>query len=84
MWLSIVIRNENGEKDPGNVNCCNIQEQFGGNYSKIEDGQKHSVAYDFMEIVLVRKAVDPTVGTLWDKYGNETVNLFDDWNVYIL
>ena len=32
-----------------------------------------------MEIVLIRKVVDPTATVLWEKYGNETVNLFEDW-----
>ena len=31
-----------------------------------------------MEIVLVRRVVDPTATVLWEKYGNETVNLFED------
>ena len=74
-----VTRSEDGKADPGNANYCNIQEQFVGNYSKIEDAQKHSVCFDFMESVLVRKVVDPTATVLWEKYGNETVNLFEDW-----
>ena len=49
-----------------------------GNYSKIEDVQKHLVAYDFMEIVLVRKVVNPNAIALWDKSGDETVHLFND------
>jgi hypothetical protein len=74
-----VTRSEDGEADPGNANYRNIQEQFVGNYSKIEDAQKHSVSYDFMEIVLVRKVVDSTATVLWEKYGSETVNLFENW-----
>ena len=71
-----VTRNEDGETDPGNASYRNIQEQFVGNYSKIEDAQKHSVAYNIMEIVLIRKVVDPNTSALWDKSGDETVNLF--------
>ncbi len=43
-----VTKSEDGEADPGNENYCNIQEQLVGNYSKIEDAQKHSISYDFM------------------------------------
>jgi hypothetical protein len=50
-----VTKNEDGETDPGNGNYQNIEEQFVGNYAKIEDAQKHFISYDFMEIVLVRK-----------------------------
>ena len=32
-----VTKNEDGEMDPGNGNYLNIQEQFVGNYAKIED-----------------------------------------------
>jgi hypothetical protein len=28
---------------------------------------------------LVRKVIDPTATVLWEKYGGETINLFDDW-----
>jgi hypothetical protein len=63
-----VTRSEDGEADLGNANYHNIQEQFVGNYSKIEHAQKHSASYDFMEIVLVRKVVDPTATVLWEKY----------------
>ncbi len=68
-----------GKADPGNANYHNIQEQFVGNYSKIDDAQKHSVSYDFIEIVLVRQVVDPTATVLWEKYGEVTINLFKDW-----
>ena len=74
-----VTKSEDGEADPGNANYRNIQEQFVGNYAKIEDAQKHSVSYDFMEIVLVRIVLDPTATELFNKYGSETVNLFEDW-----
>jgi hypothetical protein len=74
-----VTRSEDGEADLGNANDCNIQEQFVGNYPKIEDARKHSVSYDFIEIVLVRKVVDPTATDLWEKYDNETVTFFEDW-----
>jgi hypothetical protein len=47
-----VTRSKDGKADPGNANYCNIQGQIVGNYSKIEDAQKHSFNYDFMEIVL--------------------------------
>jgi hypothetical protein len=70
-----VTKSEDGEDDPGNASYHNIQEQFVGNYSKIEDAQKHSVSYDFMEIVLVRKVVDPTATVLWEKYGEETIKI---------
>ena len=55
----IVTRNEDGETDPGNARYSNIQKQFVGKYSKIEDARKYSFAYDFMEVVLMRKMVDP-------------------------
>ena len=74
-----VTKSEDGETDPGNGNYRNIQEQFVGNYAKIEDAQKHSISYDFMEIVLVRKVEDSSASDLWDKYGEETINLFEDW-----
>jgi hypothetical protein len=74
-----VTKNEDGETDPGNGSYRNIQEQFVGNYAKIEDAQKHSISYDFMEIVLVRKVEDSSASDLWDKYGEETINLFEDW-----
>ena len=74
-----VTKNEDGETDPGNGNYRNIQEQFVGNYAKIEDAQKHSISYDFMEIVLVRKVEDSSASDLWNKYGEETINLFEDW-----
>jgi hypothetical protein len=74
-----ITKNEDGESDPGNSNYRNIQEQFVGNYAKIEDAQKHSVSYDFMEIVLVRVVLDPTATELFNKYGSETINLFEDW-----
>ena len=32
-----------------------------------------------MEIVFVRKVVDLMASALWDKYGNEAVNLFEGW-----
>jgi len=63
-----ITKNEDGEMDPGNGNYCNIQEQFVGNYAKIEDA--HSVSYDFMEIVLVRKMVNSTAAELFNKYGD--------------
>ena len=47
-----VTRYENGEADPLNANYGNIQEQYMGNDSKIEDAQMNSEGYDFMEIVL--------------------------------
>jgi hypothetical protein len=68
-------RNEDGETNPGNASYCSIQEQFVGNFSKIEDDQKHSVAYDFIDC-FGKDVVDPTASALWDKYGDETVNLF--------
>jgi hypothetical protein len=74
-----VTKNEDGESDPGNGNYRNIQEQFVGNYAKIEDAQKHSVSYDFMEIVLVRKVIDSTAVELFNKYGDQTTNLFEAW-----
>ena len=74
-----VIKSEDGEADPGNANYRNIQGHFVRNYSKIEDAQNHSVSYDFMEIILVRKVVDPTANFLWEKYGEGTINLFEDW-----
>ena len=74
-----ITKNEEGESDPGNGNYRNIQEQFVGNYAKIEDAQKHSVSYDFMEIVLVRVVADPSSTELFNKYGSETINLFEDW-----
>jgi hypothetical protein len=45
----------------------------------VENAQKHSVSYDFMEIVLVRVVLDPTATELFSKYGSETINLFKDW-----
>lgn len=50
---------------------------IGGNYSKTEDAQKHSIGYYFMVIVLDRRSVNPMASVLWDKYGDETVNLFN-------
>jgi hypothetical protein len=32
-----------------------------------------------MEIVLVRKVSNPSATALWEKYGDETINLFEDW-----
>ena len=76
----LVTKNDDdGEMDPGNGNYPNIQEQFVGNYVKMEDAQKHSVSYDFMEIVLVRKVVNPTAAELFNKYGDKTINLFEAW-----
>ena len=63
-----VARNEDGKTDPDNASYCNVQEPFLGNYSTIEDAQQHYVAYDVMEIVLVRKVVDPNASACWDKY----------------
>ena len=40
MQQAFVTKSEDGEADPGNENYCNIQEQFLGNCSKIEDAQK--------------------------------------------
>jgi hypothetical protein len=74
-----VTKSEDGEADPGNAVYRNIQEQFVGNYSKIEDAQKHCVGYDFMEIVLVRKVTNQSATALWERYGDETINLFEDW-----
>ena len=74
-----VTKSEDGKADPGNAVYRNIQEQFVGNYSKIEDAQKHCVGYDFMEIVLVRKVSNQSATALWEKYGDETINLFEDW-----
>lgn len=45
-----------------------------GDYSKIKDAQKHSVIFDLMEVVLVRKVIVSTADALWDKYGHETIN----------
>jgi hypothetical protein len=73
-----ITKTEDAELDPGNGNYCNIQEQFVGNYAKIEDAQKHSVSYNFMEMVLVRVVLDPTATELFNKYGSETINLFED------
>jgi hypothetical protein len=74
-----VTKNKDVEMDPGNGNYHNIQEQFVGNYAKIEDAQKHSVCYDFMEIVLVRKMLNPTAAEQFNKYGDKTINLFEAW-----
>jgi hypothetical protein len=70
----VTTKNENCETDLGNGNHRNIQEQFVGNYTKIEEAQKHSNSYDFMEIVLVWKVEDSSASDLWDKYGEETIN----------
>ncbi|KAL3804514.1 hypothetical protein HJC23_002553 [Cyclotella cryptica] len=52
---NFVTKSEDGKADPGNAVYRSIQEQFVGNYSKIEDAQTQCIRYDFMEIVLVRK-----------------------------
>ncbi len=70
--------------DPGNGNYHNIPEQFVGNNAKIEDAQKHSVGYDFTEIVLVRKVINKSAAKLFNKYGSETVQLFKAWTDIIL
>ena len=75
-----VTKNEDGDSDPGNGNYRNIQEHFVGNYAKIEDAQKHSVSYNFMEILLVWKVLNPTAVNLYNKYGDETINLFKAWS----
>ena len=43
-----VTKSEDGKADPGNAVYRNIQEQFVGNYSKIEDAEKHCIGYDFL------------------------------------
>ena len=63
-----VTRNEDDKTDPDNVSYCNVQEKIFGNYSMIEDAQKYYVAFDVMEIVLVRKVVDPKASACCDKY----------------
>ena len=74
-----ITKNEDGEMDPGNGYYRNIQEQFTGNYAKIEGAPKHSASNDVMEIVLVTKMVNPTAAELFNKYGDKTINLFESW-----
>ncbi len=73
-----VTKTEDSEADMGNAVYRNIQEQFVGNYSKIDDAQKNCIGYDFLEIVLVRKVSNQFATALWEKYGDETINLFED------
>ncbi len=37
------------------------------------------MGYDFLQIVLVRKVSNQSATALWEKYGDETINLFEDW-----
>lgn len=60
------IRNKVCETYLENASYCNNQEKFVANILKIQDAQNHSVAYDFIEIVLVRKMVYPKATSFWD------------------
>ena len=74
-----ISNSRDGEGDADNIKYRSIQEQFVGNYAKLEPAQQRCIHYDLMDVVMIPALKDSTATTPIERWSWDRTNLFEHW-----
>ena len=79
-----VARSSEGEADNDNTKYRNIQEQFVGNYAKLEPAELRCIRFDLTDVIMIPKLRERGASHPSKRWTLEKFNLFEHFSQFYL